>query len=101
MTADEALPNGTLGTAELHNEVQEALQRDPRKLTMPVKTVQDKYELLPAFLKVRALALTEQTPTHPRKRACCCRMHGQEQHLSMIFNQAAMQRSPAWFSVLP
>lgn len=59
MTAEEALPNGTLGGAELHDEVHEALQGDPRKLTMPVKTVQDKYELLPAFLKVRAPALTE------------------------------------------
>ena len=58
MTAAEALPNGTLGGAELQNGVHEVLQGDPRKLTMPIKTVQDKYELLPAFLKVRALALT-------------------------------------------
>ena len=58
MTAAEALPNGTLGGVELQNGVHEVLQGDPRKLTMPIKTVQDKYELLPAFLKVRALAVT-------------------------------------------
>ena len=28
---------------------------DPAKLTKPINTVQDKYELLPAFLKVRGL----------------------------------------------
>ena len=28
---------------------------DPAKLTKPIKTVKDKYELLPAFLKVRGL----------------------------------------------
>lgn len=28
---------------------------DPTKLTKPIKTVKDKYELLPAFLKVRGL----------------------------------------------
>ena len=27
---------------------------DPAKLNAPIKTVKDKYELLPAFLKVRA-----------------------------------------------
>ena len=81
MTAEEALPNGTLGGVELQNGVHEVLQGDPRKLTMPIKTVQDKYELLPAFLKVRTAALIEQTQ-HILRRVCCCcccccRMHGQ------------------------
>lgn len=31
------------------------LYEDPSKLTEPIKTVQDKYRLLPAFLKVRGL----------------------------------------------
>ena len=31
------------------------LHKDPKKLTSPIKTVDDKYELLPAFLKVRGL----------------------------------------------
>jgi DNA-directed RNA polymerase III subunit RPC2 len=31
------------------------LYEDPAKLTEPIKTVQDKYKLLPAFLKVRGL----------------------------------------------
>lgn len=29
-----------------------ALTADPKKLTAPIKSVQDKFELLPAFLKV-------------------------------------------------
>ena len=52
MTAAQALPNGKLDGAELQNGVHEVLHGDPRKLTMPIKAVQDKYELLPAFLKV-------------------------------------------------
>lgn len=32
-----------------------ALTADPAKLTAPIKSVQDKFELLPAFLKVRGL----------------------------------------------
>ena len=32
-----------------------ALYGDPAKLTAPIKTLADKYELLPAFLKVRGL----------------------------------------------
>ena len=60
MTAAEALPQGG---AELQNGVHEVLQGDPRKLTLPIKTVQDKYELLPAFLKVRAFVLPEQSHT--------------------------------------
>ena len=43
------LPNGG-GTYE--NGVHEALLGDPSKLTQPIKDVKDKYELLPAFLKV-------------------------------------------------
>lgn len=37
-------------TAAKHDALQE-----PSKLTEPIKTVKDKYELLPAFLKVRGL----------------------------------------------
>lgn len=33
----------------------EALYGDHSKLTAPIKTVRDKFELLPAFLKVRGL----------------------------------------------
>lgn len=33
----------------------EALYGDPTRLTEPIKTVNDKFALLPAFLKVRAL----------------------------------------------
>ena len=43
------LPNGK-GTFE--NGVHEPLLGDPSKLTHPIKDVADKYELLPAFLKV-------------------------------------------------
>jgi hypothetical protein len=32
-----------------------ALTADPAKLTAPIRSVQDKFELLPAFLKVRGL----------------------------------------------
>ena len=31
------------------------LASDPAKLTQPIKTLKDKYELLPAFLQVRGL----------------------------------------------
>lgn len=33
----------------------QALHGDPSKLTQPIKTVQDKFQLLPAFLQVRGL----------------------------------------------
>ena len=56
MTA-KALPNGGLDGAELQNGLHEVLQGDPSKLTLPIKAVQDKYELLPAFLKVSLLCL--------------------------------------------
>lgn len=39
------------GDAALH----EALYSDPSKLTEPIKAVEDKFQLLPAFLKVRGL----------------------------------------------
>ena len=40
---------------EGYSTVEHLLHKDPKKLTRPIKTVQDKYELLPAFLKVRGL----------------------------------------------
>lgn len=33
----------------------EALSVDPYKLSQPIKSVEDKFQLLPAFLKVRGL----------------------------------------------
>lgn len=35
--------------------LEEALFSDPTKLTEPIKTVKDKFALLPAFLKVRSV----------------------------------------------
>eukprot|EP00877_Chromochloris_zofingiensis_P003786 jgi/Chrzof1/13408/Cz07g31260.t1 len=35
--------------------LQQALYAEPTKLTEPIKTIEDKYKLLPAFLKVRGL----------------------------------------------
>jgi len=35
--------------------VHELLTADPSKLTEPIKTIQDKYKLLPAFLQIRGL----------------------------------------------
>ncbi|BDA40723.1 DNA-directed RNA polymerase III subunit RPC2 [Coccomyxa sp. Obi] len=46
------LPNGC---STYEDGVHEALLGDPSKLTQPIKDVKDKYELLPAFLKVRGL----------------------------------------------
>lgn len=40
---------------ELDAQLEEALLGDPAKLTQPIKTIEDKYSLLPAFLKVRGL----------------------------------------------
>lgn len=48
-------PQQTNGVADPENETNQVLLKDPRKLTSPIKTVEDKYELLPAFLKVRGL----------------------------------------------
>ncbi len=47
-------------TAALHHHadvtmVDPCLTADPSKLTLPIKTVEDKFALLPAFLKVRGL----------------------------------------------
>jgi DNA-directed RNA polymerase III subunit RPC2 len=35
--------------------MQDLLSGDPAQLTAPIKTVQDKFKLLPAFLKIRGL----------------------------------------------
>lgn len=37
------------------DEVLAALQEDPSKLCQPIKRITDKFQLLPAFLKVRGL----------------------------------------------
>lgn len=42
----------TNGGSTYENGVHEALLGEPSKLTHPIKDVKDKYELLPAFLKV-------------------------------------------------
>ena len=54
------------GTGAYENGVHEALLADPSKLTHPIKEVADKYELLPAFLKVCAtvFAVKEYACTH-------------------------------------
>lgn len=48
-------PEQANGVADPENEANQVLLKDPTKLTSPIKTVKDKYELLPAFLKVRGL----------------------------------------------
>ena len=48
-------PQQANGVADPESEANQVLFKDPRKLTSPIKTVEDKYELLPAFLKVRGL----------------------------------------------
>ena len=88
MTAAEALPNGTLDGAELQNGVHEVLQGDPRKLTMPIKTVQDKYELLPAFLKVKAPALTWVHTISRWLAACACTDDFISSHKFMVGSDA-------------
>lgn len=35
--------------------VEQLLTSDPSKLTDPIKTIEDKFKLLPAFLKIRGL----------------------------------------------
>lgn len=35
--------------------VEQLLRSDPSKLTAPIKTIEDKFKLLPAFLKIRGL----------------------------------------------
>ena len=39
--------------AQADQQLHDALYGDPAKLTQPINTVQDKFQLLPAFLKVR------------------------------------------------
>jgi hypothetical protein len=77
MTANfYALPNGNLDGAELQNGLFEVLQGNPSKLTLPVKAVQDKYELLPAFLKASLLCSPLQLCTVPR----CAEARGPRHH---------------------
>jgi len=47
MDIDEAPPED--------DGVQKLLTADPSKLTEPIKKIEDKYKLLPAFLKIRGL----------------------------------------------
>jgi hypothetical protein len=37
------------------DDVDELLTKDPQLLTAPIKTIEDKFKLLPAFLKIRGL----------------------------------------------
>ena len=43
------------GDVRLDGDVEDCLSGDPAKLAAPIKTLKDKFELLPAFLKVRGL----------------------------------------------
>jgi DNA-directed RNA polymerase beta subunit len=54
--AEETAGGGspTKGGAK-EESVDELLEKDPIQLSAPIPTVKDKYELLPAFLKVRGL----------------------------------------------
>jgi hypothetical protein len=38
--------------------VEDLLTKDPSKLTQPIKDIKEKYELLPAFLKVAPFSQT-------------------------------------------
>ena len=40
---------------QVGGDVEQCLLGDPTKLNAPIKTLKDKFELLPAFLKVRGL----------------------------------------------
>ena len=58
VAADEApVPMDVDGGAGVSGDaaLDAALFADPAKLTAPIKALADKYELLPAFLKVRGL----------------------------------------------
>lgn len=46
---------GTTSAYTTHDEAMECLTRDQSKLSLPIRHLQDKYELLPAFLRVRGL----------------------------------------------
>ena len=50
-----AADGGARDSAADYAAFDEALLGDPSKLTQPIKTVEDKFQLLPAFLKVRGL----------------------------------------------
>lgn len=50
-----AADGGARDSAADYAAFDEALFGDPSKLTQPIKTVEDKFQLLPAFLKVRGL----------------------------------------------
>ncbi|KAG1669071.1 hypothetical protein FOA52_003989 [Chlamydomonas sp. UWO 241] len=54
-TLGEAVEAARAAAAEAHKDVDAALYGDPSKLTHPIKAVEDKFQLLPAFLKVRGL----------------------------------------------
>lgn len=43
------------GLAESAGGVEGLLSKDPSLLTAPIKTIEDKFKLLPAFLKIRGL----------------------------------------------
>lgn len=49
------VPGGGDEDVEMRDPVEQVLFADPSKITQPIKTIRDKYELLPAFLKVRGL----------------------------------------------
>lgn len=51
----EAEAADALGLAESTDGVEELLSKDPSLLTAPIKTIEDKFKLLPAFLKIRGL----------------------------------------------
>lgn len=41
--------------SSVDGSVKQLLLKDPTRLTSPIRTIKDKYELVPAFLKVRGL----------------------------------------------
>jgi hypothetical protein len=56
MTVKEGFEPAAMGhNGKAYDPVHELLMGDPSKLTAPIKTVKDKFQLLPAFLKVRGL----------------------------------------------
>ena len=56
-TTDEKKTRAEKSTrgALAESDPMECLTRDPTKMTAPIGTLEDKFELLPAFLKVRGL----------------------------------------------
>lgn len=51
LPADMDVDDGPMDADGVH----ELLTSDPSKLTAPIKTIQDKFKLLPAFLRIRGL----------------------------------------------